>query len=84
MPQWNLLFDTVINITEAKQLYNTFYNTVAQSFHLKIEKLPFEEKGKIREDFERENFFCIKSDKRPWSLGFFHFLIKLDFQDLKN
>ena len=55
-PQSNLLFDTVINITEAKQSYNTFYNTVTQSFHLTIEKLPFEEKEEIREDFERENF----------------------------
>ena len=44
MPQSNLLFDTVINITEAKQSYDTFYNTVAQSFHLIIEKLPFEGK----------------------------------------
>ena len=56
MPQSNLLFDTVINITKAKQSYNTFYNTVAQSFDLTIEKLSFEEKEKIREDFERENF----------------------------
>ena len=56
MPQSNLLFDTVINITEAKQSYNTFYNTVAQSFYLTTGKLPFEEKEKIREDFERENF----------------------------
>ena len=28
-PQSNLIFDTVINITEAKQSYNTFYKTVA-------------------------------------------------------
>ena len=46
-PQSNLLFDTLINI---------FYNTVAQSFHLTVEKLPFEEKEKTKEDFERENF----------------------------
>ena len=55
-PQSNLLFDTVINIIKAKQTYNTFYNTVAQSFHLTVRKLFFEEKEKIREDFERENF----------------------------
>ena len=55
-PQSNLLFDAVINFTKAKQSYNTFHNTVAQSFHLTIEKLAFEEKEKIREDFERENF----------------------------
>ena len=47
-PQSNLLFDAVINFTKAKQSYNTFHNTVAQSFHLTIEKLAFEEKEKIR------------------------------------
>ena len=52
-PQSNLLFDTVINITKAKQSYNTFHNTVIQSFHLTIEKLPFGEKEKIKEDSER-------------------------------
>ena len=56
MPQSNLLFDTVINITKAKQSYNTFYNTVALSFQLTTEKLPFEKKEKISEDFERESF----------------------------
>ena len=82
-PQSNLLFDTVINITEAKQSYNTFYNTVLQSFHLTIEKLAFEEKEKIREDFERENFSAenLIQDFDHW-VSFF--LIKVDFQDLKN
>ena len=73
MPQSNLLFDTVINITEAKQSYNTFYNTVAQSFHLTIEKLPFEEKEKIREDFEREHFSAenLIQDLDHWLSFFF-------------
>ena len=71
--QSNLLFDTVINITEAKQSYNTFFDTVAQSFHLKIEKIPFEEKEKIREDFERENFFAeyLIQDLDHWVSFFF-------------
>ena len=56
-PQSNLLFDAVMNITKAKQSHNTFHNTVGESFNLKtIEKLPVEEKEKIKEDFERENF----------------------------
>ena len=29
---------------------------MVQILHLTIEKLPFEEKEKLREDFERENF----------------------------
>ena len=56
-PHSNLLFDTVINITEA--YHNTFYNTVAQSFNLTIEKLPFEEKEKIRENL-KEKIFLLK------------------------
>ena len=69
-PKSNLLFETVINITEAKQSYNTFYNTVAQSFHLTIEKLLFEEKEKIR-DVEREKFFAENLIQEL--LGFFLF-----------
>ena len=54
-----------------------------QSFHLTIEKLAFEEKEKIREDFERENFSAenLIQDFDHW-VSFF--LIKVDFQDLKN
>ena len=72
-PQSNVLFDTVINITKAKQSYNTFYNTVAQSFDLTIEKLSFEEKEKIREDFERENFSAenLIQDLDHWVSFFF-------------
>ena len=52
---------------------NTFYNTVAQSFHLTTEKLPFEEKEKIREDFEREKFFAenLIQDLDHWVSFFF-------------
>ena len=53
---WQNYIEQFINITQAKQSYNSFYHTVAQSFHSTIEKLTFEKKEEIREDFEREIF----------------------------
>ena len=61
----------------------TFYNTAVQSFHLTTGKLPFEEKEKIREDFERETFSAENLIQYlDHQVSFF--LIKVDFQHLKN
>ena len=49
----SFLFDTVENITIAKKSYGPFYNTIQQT----VQKLSSDEYNKLKEDFDRENFW---------------------------
>ena len=48
--------ETLENVTIAKKTYENFYNSVDKSLFLTLNKLPFEDKEKINDDFVRENF----------------------------
>ena len=47
--------DALENITIVKKTYEKLYNTVAKSFFSTLQKLPFEERENISDDFAREN-----------------------------
>ena len=52
------LLNTVENITIAKKFYEAFYNVVARNFYSIMNKLPVDERDKIKDDFLRENFWA--------------------------
>ena len=54
----DFLLNTVENVTIAKKSYETFYNVVARNFYSTMNKLPIDERDKIKDDFLRENFWA--------------------------
>ena len=48
--------DTLENIAIVKKTFEKLYNSVAKSFFSTLQKLPFEERENISDDFARENF----------------------------
>ena len=57
-PQANLLVYAVENITIAEKTYQSLYKYLDQSIYLTIENLSSEEFAKIKDDFNRENFWA--------------------------
>ena len=57
-PQANLLVYAAENITIAEKTYQSLYKYLDQSIYLTIENLSSEEFAKIKDDFNRENFWA--------------------------
>ena len=64
--------DTLENITIVKQTYQSFYNSVAKSLFSTLQKLPFEEKEKIIDDFTREKFYLNDSESLDSWVAFYY------------
>ena len=47
----DFLLTTVENVTVAKKVYETFYNTVARNFNLTISKISVDEQKKLKKIF---------------------------------
>ena len=54
----DFVLNTVENVAIAKESYETFYNVVAIKFYSTMNKLPIDERDKIKDDFLRESFWA--------------------------
>ena len=64
--------DALENITIVKKTYEKLYNTVAKSFFSTLQKLPFEERENISDDFARENFDLNNSESLDNWVAFYY------------
>ena len=64
--------DTLENITIVKKTYEKLYNTVAKSFFSTLQKLPFEERENISDDFAQENFDLNDSESLDSWVAFYY------------